>query len=83
MEGGEHQVAGERGFQCGFGRFEIARFPHQQHIGVLAHEGPQGLGKVHPFLPVDLGLGDASQGVFDRIFHRGDVEPWIVAFGQK
>ena len=83
MEGRKHQVAGERGFQRGFGCFQIARFPHQQHIGVLAHEGPQGLGEVHALFPVDLGLGDASQGVFDRIFHRGDVEPRIVALGQK
>ena len=42
MQGGEDQVAGEGRFDGGFGGFLVAGFAHQQHVRVLAHEGPQG-----------------------------------------
>ena len=83
VQGGEHQVAGEGGFGGGFGGFDVAGFPYQQHVRVLAHEGPQGGAEVETLVAVHLGLGDAPQGVFDRVFHRGDVDARVVALREQ
>ena len=83
VEGGEHEVAGEGRLDGRAGGFQVARFTHQQHIGVLAHEGPQGGAEVEALVPVHLGLGDSLEGVFDRIFHRGDVDRRVVPLRQQ
>ena len=76
-------MAGEGGFGGGFGGFDVAGFPYQQHVRVLAHEGPQGGAEVETLVAVHLGLGDAPQGVFDRVFHRGDVDARVVALREQ
>ena len=82
MQGGQHQVTGQGCLNGCFRCFQIAGFSHQQHVRVLTHEGPQGLTEIEPFVAVHLALGDPGQGVFDRIFNRGDVDSWLVAFRQ-
>ena len=76
-------MTGECSFDRCFGRFEITGLSHQQNVRVLAHEGAECRGEVEALFTVHLALGDARQGVFDRVFHRGDVDAWIVALGQK
>ena len=76
-------MPGQGRFDGGFGRLPVPGLTHQQDIGVLPHEGPQGHGEVVALLPVDLGLGNALEGVFDRVLNRGDVDPRVVAFRQE
>ena len=83
MQCAENQVTGERGFDRCFRGFQIAGFSHQQHVGVLAHEGPQSRGEVKSLLPVHLTLGDAWKGVLNRILDGGDVDAGVVAFRQE
>ena len=83
MEGGEHEVARQGCFDGGAGRFQVSGLSHQEHIGVLTHERPQGRGEVVTLFSIDLGLGDAGQSVFNRVFDRGDVDPRVVAFGEN
>ena len=83
MQRGHHEVTSECRLDGCFRRFQVARFPHQQHVRVLTHEGPQGRGEIQTLVTVHLGLGDAVEGVFDRILNRGDVDAGVVAFGQQ
>ena len=83
MQGCHHQVACEGRLDSCFCRFQVAGLANEQHVRVLTHEGAQGRTEVKALVAVDLGLGDARQGVFDWIFNRGDIYPRIVALGQQ
>jgi hypothetical protein len=48
VEGGEHQVAGERGLDGDGGGFLVAHFPDHDAVRVLAEEGAQDAGKSRP-----------------------------------
>ena len=46
VEGGQHQVSGQRGLERGLGRDAVADLAHQDHFGILPHQGPQTGGQV-------------------------------------
>ena len=73
VQGGKHQVAGERGFHGDFRRFKVANFADQNDVGVLPQEGAQRRGEIQPDLILHLHLVDARQLEFDRVFGGHDV----------
>ena len=83
MKRAEHQMARESGFDGSLRGFQIAGFPHQQHIRVLSHEGSQGCREVESLIPVHLALSDPRQRVFDRILNGGDVDAGVVSLRQQ
>ncbi len=78
VEGREHQVPGEGRLDGNFGSLLVADFAHQDHIGVLPHDGTQPLGKGQFDLGIDLDLADAFDLVFNRIFNGDDVDARFV-----
>jgi hypothetical protein len=52
---------------------KVADLADHDHVRVLAQDGAQGLGKGQVDLRVDLGLADAGQFVFHRVFHRQHI----------
>ena len=78
VKGGKQQVAGHGSVEGDVGRFEVANFTDQEHVGVLAQDRAQAGGKCEPSLVVHLYLGNACQLDFNRIFHGDDVDGGIL-----
>ena len=74
MQGGQHQVAGERGLHRDLRGLEVADFADHDDVRVLTQDRAQGLGKGHVDPGIDLGLTDAFQVVLDRILDRHDID---------
>ncbi len=66
-----------------FGGFAITNFADHDHIGILPQDGPQAAREAHLGARVDLGLGDALQLIFDRVFDRHDVALVIVQRAER
>src|SRR5216684_8719888 len=73
MQGGQHQVAGQRGLDSNFGGFKVTNLTDQNNIGVLAQESAERGGKVQANLLLHLHLVDARQLKLDRVFCGHDV----------
>ena len=74
MQGGEHEVTGERGLNGDLRGFhEIARFTDHDAVGILTEEGAQGatFGEGEPDVFVDRHLDDPLDVVLHRVF-RGE-----------
>ena len=67
-------MPGLGGLYRNFGGFQIANFPDQNHVRILAQEGAQGRGEIHALLRVHVDLIYPFQVDFHRVFRRGDVE---------
>ena len=78
VEGGEHQVTGERGVDGDVGGFRIADFPDHDDVRGLAEHGAQGGGEGHADVGLDHDLVDAGQLVFDRVLHGDDLAVRLV-----
>ncbi len=74
MQGSQHQVAGQAGLHGDLRRFHIADLAYHDDVGILPQNGAQGLGKAHVDARIHLGLRYLRQIVFDRVFHRHDIE---------
>ena len=70
VQGGQHQVAGQRGLDRDLRGLEVADLADHDHVRVLAQDGAQALAKVSSDPGVDLGLADAGQLVLDRVLDR-------------
>ena len=68
MQGGEHQVAGERGFNAHGHGFFVARLADHDDVGVSPQEGAHHEGEVNARLAVDLNLAQAFLRDLDRVF---------------
>ncbi len=73
VQGGKHQVPGERGFDCNFRRLKVADFADENDVGILAQEGTQRGCEVQADLLFHLHLVDSAQLEFDGIFRGHDV----------
>ena len=73
VERAEHQVPGQRSANRNFGRFQVADFPHHDHIRVL----PENMAKAHregqSNVRADGNLVDAFEFIFDRLFDGDDA----------
>ena len=71
-------MAGERGLDGDFSRFQVADFADQNDVGILTQERAQGCGEVQADLLLHLHLVDAGELEFDGIFGRHDVGVGLV-----
>ncbi|MNF43916.1 hypothetical protein D3C84_250170 [compost metagenome] len=78
VQGGQHQVTGERRLHGDLGGFLVADLADHHHVRVLAQDGAQAAGEGHVDLGVDLGLADALDVVLDRVFDGEDVARAVV-----
>ncbi len=83
VQGGEHQVTGKTGLDGDLHRFQVTDLTDHHHVRVLTQDGPQPPGEGHVDLGIDLGLADAVQIVFDRVFHGEDVAAAVVQPHQR
>ena len=74
VQRGEHEVAGERGADADLRGLEVARLTDEDHVGVLAKEGPERRGERSAHTLVDLDLVDAFQVVLDGVLGGHDVD---------
>ena len=79
----EHQVAGERGLDRVFGRFQIADFADEHDVRVVTQNGAQRGGERQADLRMNLNLVDAVELVFDRVFGRDDLGVFVLDFDQR
>ena len=70
----ENEVARHRSLDGDRRRFHVTNLADHDDVGVLTHEGLEGLRERHPDPLVGLDLRDAAQVVLDRILDRRDVE---------
>ena len=73
VNGGEHQVACERGVDGDLRGFLISNFADHDFVGVMTQDGTQPACKCQALLFVDGDLRDALDLIFHRIFDRDDL----------
>ena len=78
MQRGEHQVASERRLHGDLGRFLIADFTDEQHVWIVAQNGPQPASKGQPRLFQNLDLVNTFELILDRIFNGDDLANRVV-----
>nr|GFD54437.1 hypothetical protein [Tanacetum cinerariifolium] len=61
VQGGQHQVAGERGLDRDATGFQVAHLADHDDVRVLAHDGAQCSGEVEAYGRLHLNLVDALQ----------------------
>ena len=74
VQGGEHEVAGERGVDRGAGGFLVAALADKNDVGVGPHEAAQALAEVDVVHGIGLGLVETLHFVFDRVLDGLDVD---------
>ena len=70
MQGGQHQVTGQRGLDGDLSGFKIADFTEHDDVGILTQERPESLAEGHPGRLIDLHLHDALDVELHRVFDR-------------
>ena len=83
VDGGQHEVPGERGLDRDLGGFAVADFADHDHVGILAQNRAQPRSESQPDFRIDLGLADPVDRVFDRILDRQDIALAIVEPAQR
>ena len=72
VQGGKHQVTGQRGFDAdGYG-FLVAHFADHNHVRIRTQKGAHDGGEIQPGFFVDLDLAQTLLGDFNRIFRCPD-----------
>ena len=72
MDGGENQMAGERGLDGDLGGFLVADFADHDLVRVVAQDGTQAARKSETLLFIHGNLGDAPKLILDWIFDGDD-----------
>ena len=73
MQGAQHEVAGERGFDRHFGGLAIPNLADHDHVGISTEERPHGRSKRKADFGMNLNLPKPPLGDLDRIFGRPDL----------
>ncbi len=73
MDGGEYQVAGERGLNGDLRRLGVADFADHDFVRVVAQDRAQAARKRQSLFLVDRNLCDAAQLILDRVFNGDDL----------
>lgn len=76
-------MAGQTGLNGDLRSLQVADLTHHHHVGILTEDGAQTTGKAHVDLVVDLGLTDAVDVVFNRVFHRNDVAAAFIELAES
>src|SRR5947209_11558164 len=80
VDGGENEVARERGLHSDVGRLRVAYLAHHDLVGVVPQDGAQPARDGEPLLLVDRDLQHAGELVFHRILDRDDLVLAVVDF---
>ncbi|MCY1410799.1 hypothetical protein D9M71_261750 [compost metagenome] len=81
MDGGEHQVAGERRLHGDLRGVGVADLADHDLVRVVAQDGAQAAGKGQAFLLVDRDLQHAGELVLHRVFDGDDLVHAVVDLG--
>src|ERR1700733_3426990 len=73
VDGGEDQMAGERGVDGDLGSFVVADFADQDLVRVVTQDRAQAAGKREALFLVHRNLGDPADLVFDRVLDGDDL----------
>ena len=73
VDGGEHQVAGERRLDRDLGGLRVADLAHHDLVGIVAQDRAQPAREGEPLLLVDRDLRDAPELVLDRVLDGDDL----------
>ncbi len=73
VQGGEHQVAGQRGLDSDFGGLQVAHFADHDDVRVLAQERPKRVCERETRLLVHLHLGHAGELILHGVLDSDDV----------
>jgi hypothetical protein len=74
VDGGEHQVSGERRMDRDLGRLPVADLAHHDDVGILPQERTKRAGEGEADLRMHVHLMDAAYLVLDRIFGGQNVQ---------
>ena len=66
-------MPGQRGVNGDLGCFAVADLPHQDHVRILADNGPQSRCEGQTDLPVYLDLAESVELVLHRVLDGDDV----------
>ena len=83
MQGGKHQVSGERCLNRYLRGFGVTNFADHDDVRILAQDGAQSPGERHIHPAVYLGLSDAFQLVLDGIFDGQDITLGGIQLGEN
>uniref|UniRef100_E6QI37 Uncharacterized protein n=1 Tax=mine drainage metagenome TaxID=410659 RepID=E6QI37_9ZZZZ len=78
VNGGEDEMAGERGVDGDLRGFGVTDFADENLVGIVAEDGAQSASEGEAFFFVDGNLGDAADLIFDGVFDGDDF--FFVAF---
>ena len=73
MQGGEHQVTGQRRLDGDFRRFQVTNFTDHDDVRVLAQEGAHRHREGQPAFAIHRDLIDAGQLVLHRVLDGEDI----------
>src|SRR5208282_2219455 len=73
VDGGEHEVAGQRRLDGDLGGFVVANFAHHDLVRVVTQNGAQPTGERQTLFFVNRNLGDAADLILDRVFNGDDL----------
>ncbi|OQA32513.1 MAG: hypothetical protein BWY57_01875 [Betaproteobacteria bacterium ADurb.Bin341] len=74
VQGGQHQVPGQRGLDRHFSRFQIADFTDHDDVRILTHQGAHAIGKPQVDGVLHLHLVERSLDHFNRVFDRAYID---------
>ena len=83
VEGGENEVAGERGADGDFGGFQVAHFPDHDDVRIGAENRAQAGGEGQVDFRFDGDLHHAFKLVFDRVLDGDDAAEWGIEFAEE
>ena len=83
VDGGEDQVAGERGVDGDLRGLLVADFADHDLVGIVAQDGAETAGEGESFFVVDRDLGDAFELVLDRILDGDDLVFVVLDFAES
>ena len=83
VNGGEDQVAGERGVDGDLGGFLIADFADHDLIGIVPQDGAEAAREGQALLLVDRDLRDALELILDGIFDGDDLVFVVLDLAQR
>ena len=74
MQGGQHQMPGQRRLNRHLGRRQVADFADHDDVGVLPHQGAHAVGKAQIDGRLHLHLVEGRLDHLDRVFNGAHVD---------
>ena len=83
MQGRQDEVPGQGGLHGDASGLDVANLADEDHVGVLAQDGPESGGEGQTRLFVGLNLIDLWEDVFHRIFDGHHVSARVADFRER